>query len=429
MFTNSHDQGASGSYSAQQSSRRRTSQSPAGSHSKPFYPPRNSKMQPGSESYGAPAGRGRSPPSRNYHHSSGSSMEGRGRSRSPHRAFSSRDQSPPFYGSYRAAQPRGDRSDFSPQKMEQRAPRSPQRYARYSEIPEAPYQRQYGSAPSMEYRRQPGRSPSPGRNYPPGPPPVGHYDRASYSRPTHYRDVGRRDYPYRRSVSPPMHRDYGGSHRVPYVNPYEFRRPQSPYQPHPPARTTPGGYREPIGFDDSFRNSRTYSGSRASGSFQGARKSPGIVDRGSEADRMESKTLFVGNIPYVFSEADLRDLFEKLGKLANVTIPVDRHTGRNKGFAFVEFEDRRDAEDAFQKYQGFQLQDRSLKIDWDIGMAKKSHLKPHAGAFKDKNADERTVESNESISLNGSNEEQALGISSEPSPSTSLDPSEPGWGN
>ncbi|KAG9295951.1 hypothetical protein G9A89_011803 [Geosiphon pyriformis] len=40
-------------------------------------------------------------------------------------------------------------------------------------------------------------------------------------------------------------------------------------------------------------------------------------------------------------------------------------------FAFVEFEDRRDAEDAYDKYNGFSVEGRRLKLDWDIGLNKK----------------------------------------------------------
>ena len=432
MYSNSQGQGLPNrSYGMQSSSRGRSSQSPVGSRPKSFYPTRHSEMQQGEESFNSSSGRGRSPPPppRNYHHPPGPQMEGRGRSRSPRRAPNTRDQSPPFYSSFRT-QSRGGRMDFSPSRMDQRGPRSPQRYSRY---PDASYQRQYNSAPPMDYRRQPTRSPSPSRNYPSqGPTPIGHYDRtASYSKSMPYRDVGRKEYSYRRSPSPPMNRDYGNSQHIPYVNPYEFRRPQSPYHGHPHARA--GGYRESSGgFDDSQRNSRGYSGSRSSGSsYYGTRKSPAPIDRGTEADRMESKTLFVGNIPYTFSEDDLKELFEKLGKLVNVAIPLDRQTGRNKGFAFVEYEDRRDAEDAFQKYQGYQIQDRSLKIDWDIGREKKTHLKPH-GNLRETNIDAESgsLEQNndyQTDSITGSlNEEQSLGNLPQPS---SFNPDEPGWGN
>lgn len=45
-------------------------------------------------------------------------------------------------------------------------------------------------------------------------------------------------------------------------------------------------------------------------------------------------------------------------------------------FAFVEFEQRLDAEDASLKYNGYTIEGRKLRIDWDVGVTKKDHLKP-----------------------------------------------------
>ena len=53
--------------------------------------------------------------------------------------------------------------------------------------------------------------------------------------------------------------------------------------------------------------------------------------------------LYIGNIPYTFSEKDLEMLCEKFGVLKNLNLPIDKYTHRNKGFCFVEFEDSRDA--------------------------------------------------------------------------------------
>ena len=50
------------------------------------------------------------------------------------------------------------------------------------------------------------------------------------------------------------------------------------------------------------------------------------------------KKLYVGNIPFSATEAELRSLFEKHGGVATVNIITDRETGRPRGFAFVEME-------------------------------------------------------------------------------------------
>ncbi len=66
---------------------------------------------------------------------------------------------------------------------------------------------------------------------------------------------------------------------------------------------------------------------------------------------------------------------ERYGKLVTVKVPLDRYTGRNKGFAFVEFEDRLDAEDALSKLHDFMIDGRRLKLDWDVGQNKKEQIK------------------------------------------------------
>ena len=60
--------------------------------------------------------------------------------------------------------------------------------------------------------------------------------------------------------------------------------------------------------------------------------------------------LFVGNMPYGATEADLRAHFASAGEPSQVVIPVDRETGRPRGFAFVEFLDRGVAEAAIAKF-------------------------------------------------------------------------------
>jgi RNA recognition motif-containing protein len=47
-------------------------------------------------------------------------------------------------------------------------------------------------------------------------------------------------------------------------------------------------------------------------------------------------TLFVGNLASVTTDADLRELFTPHGEVASVSLPVDRNSGRHRGFALVE---------------------------------------------------------------------------------------------
>jgi RNA recognition motif-containing protein len=70
---------------------------------------------------------------------------------------------------------------------------------------------------------------------------------------------------------------------------------------------------------------------------------------GNDRDRRDSTCLFIGNLPYHFREKETAEYFERCGRLRNVSVGMNRKTGQSKGYAFVEYEDRRDAEDAFER--------------------------------------------------------------------------------
>lgn len=72
--------------------------------------------------------------------------------------------------------------------------------------------------------------------------------------------------------------------------------------------------------------------------------------------------LFVGNMPYGATEADLRAHFSTVGEPSQIVIPVDRETGRPRGFAFVEFADRSTAEAAISKFNQQPFMGRSLSV-------------------------------------------------------------------
>jgi len=62
----------------------------------------------------------------------------------------------------------------------------------------------------------------------------------------------------------------------------------------------------------------------------------------SDVERMTS--LRVGNLPFRAHSEDLLPLFEKYGDVGDVYIPLERGSGRSRGFAFVRYYDKRDAE-------------------------------------------------------------------------------------
>lgn len=72
--------------------------------------------------------------------------------------------------------------------------------------------------------------------------------------------------------------------------------------------------------------------------------------------------LFVGNLAYSTTEADLRSYFGTVAPPSQVVLPVDRETGRPRGFAFIEFQDRAHAEEAIQKFNGQMFAGRPLAV-------------------------------------------------------------------
>lgn len=72
--------------------------------------------------------------------------------------------------------------------------------------------------------------------------------------------------------------------------------------------------------------------------------------------------LFVGNMPYGATEADLRAHFAQVGPPSQVVLPVDRETGRPRGFAFVEFAERELAEQAISRFNQQPFMGRPLSV-------------------------------------------------------------------
>jgi cold-inducible RNA-binding protein len=75
-----------------------------------------------------------------------------------------------------------------------------------------------------------------------------------------------------------------------------------------------------------------------------------------------SKRIYVGNMSYQTTEADLANLFEQVGQVESVSIITDRDTGRSKGFAFVEMSSE-DADKAIAQFNGTEINGRSLTVN------------------------------------------------------------------
>jgi len=91
----------------------------------------------------------------------------------------------------------------------------------------------------------------------------------------------------------------------------------------------------------------------------------------TEEIRQTTTTLFIGNVPYHLRKEDILDIFGKSGPIKNVTMGIHPRTGESRGYAFVEYDRRVDAEDAMSRWKGQDLDGRRLRMDWDIGKEKK----------------------------------------------------------
>ena len=72
--------------------------------------------------------------------------------------------------------------------------------------------------------------------------------------------------------------------------------------------------------------------------------------------------LFVGNLPYDTTEAELRDFLSAAGQLSSVYLPVNRETGKPRGFAFVEFIQNEQGQEAIRRFNNQPFKGRNLSI-------------------------------------------------------------------
>lgn len=76
-----------------------------------------------------------------------------------------------------------------------------------------------------------------------------------------------------------------------------------------------------------------------------------------------SKKIYVGNLPYTITEADLQKMFEGFGELGEVVIIKDKFSGRSKGFGFVTVNDDAEAARAISELNGKDMGGRALTVN------------------------------------------------------------------
>ena len=73
--------------------------------------------------------------------------------------------------------------------------------------------------------------------------------------------------------------------------------------------------------------------------------------------------LYVGNLPFSATDDSLKEMFAEAGQVESARIITDRDTGRSKGFGFVEMSTEQEASDAIKKFNGRDLDGRSLTVN------------------------------------------------------------------
>ena len=74
-------------------------------------------------------------------------------------------------------------------------------------------------------------------------------------------------------------------------------------------------------------------------------------------------SIFVGNLPFRAEREDVLQLFAPFGEVLNCSLPLERDTGRKRGFAFVEMADESIEASAIDGLQGAELMGRPLRIN------------------------------------------------------------------
>ena len=85
------------------------------------------------------------------------------------------------------------------------------------------------------------------------------------------------------------------------------------------------------------------------------------VSTSSDNSDSDVKTLYVGNLPYRANEAAVRELFSNYGNVESVRLMKDKHTGKRRGFGFVEMSSN-DLEKAIAALNDAEFQQRTLKV-------------------------------------------------------------------
>ena len=129
-------------------------------------------------------------------------------------------------------------------------------------------------------------------------------------------------------------------------------------------------------------------------------------------------SIFVGNLPFRAEREDVLQLFAPYGEVVNCSLPLERDTGRKRGFAFVEMADEAIELTAIDGLQGTELMGRPLRINKaeprNSGGSRRGGRGGYGGGYGGGNSETNNSYTNKSSGAEGW-EDRSFGNSSEDS--------------
>ncbi|KAF6257203.1 hypothetical protein COO60DRAFT_1525063 [Scenedesmus sp. NREL 46B-D3] len=104
-------------------------------------------------------------------------------------------------------------------------------------------------------------------------------------------------------------------------------------------------------------------------------RGPGASMEGAGGDgrrQRDENSVRVTNLSEDVTEGDLQELFRPFGPISRVFLAVDRTTGENRGFAFVNYHHKDDAERAIRTLNGYGYDNLILHVEWAAPRAERS---------------------------------------------------------
>lgn len=74
-------------------------------------------------------------------------------------------------------------------------------------------------------------------------------------------------------------------------------------------------------------------------------------------------TIYVGNLSFQATEDDIKDVFAEYGEVTRISLPIDRETGKKRGFAFVDMAEEANEDAAIAELDGAEWLGRELRVN------------------------------------------------------------------